>query len=127
MADSSVSITAGTGTPLDTRTQADGDHRQVFTLGDATNTYTQAVRVQGEAAVGYGHTLVTGTISAADAASASTSWVSFSNVTVFTGTPTANSAVVMNVEGQSTFVVQATGTFDMNLSFERTIDGVNWI
>lgn len=36
MADSSVEITAGSGTPVDTRTVGTGDHRQVFVLGDPT-------------------------------------------------------------------------------------------
>lgn len=40
MADSSVDITAGTGTPIDTRTEGtNGNHRQVIVIGDpATNT-----------------------------------------------------------------------------------------
>lgn len=37
MADSSVPITAGTGTNVDTRTQSGGDHRQVMVVGDPTN------------------------------------------------------------------------------------------
>lgn len=36
MADSSVEITAGSGTPVDTRTVGTGDHRQVVVLGDPT-------------------------------------------------------------------------------------------
>lgn len=36
MADSSIAITAGAGTPVDTRTAPDGDHRQVVVLGDET-------------------------------------------------------------------------------------------
>lgn len=39
MPDSSVAITAGTGTPIDTRTVTGGDHRQVMVIGDpATDT-----------------------------------------------------------------------------------------
>lgn len=34
MADSSVAITAGTGTAIDTRTAPDGNHRQVMVIGD---------------------------------------------------------------------------------------------
>jgi hypothetical protein len=34
MADSSIAVTAGAGTQVDTRTQAGGDHRQVVVLGD---------------------------------------------------------------------------------------------
>lgn len=38
MADSSVAITAGTGTPIDTRTETtNGQHRQVVVLGDPAN------------------------------------------------------------------------------------------
>lgn len=36
MADSNIPITAGVGTPVDTRTAPDGDHRQVVVLGDET-------------------------------------------------------------------------------------------
>ncbi|MCK9370420.1 hypothetical protein M0R04_10970 [Candidatus Dojkabacteria bacterium] len=38
MADSNVEITAGTGTNIDTRTEAGGDHRQVIVLGDPSVT-----------------------------------------------------------------------------------------
>lgn len=36
MADSSVEVTSGSGTPVDTRTVGTGDHRQVVVLGDPT-------------------------------------------------------------------------------------------
>lgn len=38
MADSNIAITAGTGTNVDTRTNAGGDHRQVVVIGDETTT-----------------------------------------------------------------------------------------
>jgi hypothetical protein len=53
MADSSVAVNvAGGGSaPVDTATQAGGDHRQVVCVGDATNTYTGKVDSGGNLAV----------------------------------------------------------------------------
>lgn len=47
MADSSVAITAGTGTNIDTRTQSGGDHRQVVVLGDAAAADVATVNADG--------------------------------------------------------------------------------
>lgn len=43
MADSSVPVTPGVGASIDTATQANGDHRQVMVLGDASGSQTTAV------------------------------------------------------------------------------------
>jgi predicted ribonuclease toxin of YeeF-YezG toxin-antitoxin module len=47
MADSSIAVTAGAGTQVDTRTQAGGDHRQVIVQGDADSAATQVVDAAG--------------------------------------------------------------------------------
>ena len=52
MADSSIEISAGTGTPVDTRTMAGGDHRQVIVIGDpTTNAQVATVTAASTAAV----------------------------------------------------------------------------
>ena len=38
MPDSNIPITAGSGTNVDTRTMADGEHRQVVVIGDPSRT-----------------------------------------------------------------------------------------
>lgn len=43
MADSSIAITAGAGTAVDTFTQANGDHRQAVVIGDAAAATTATV------------------------------------------------------------------------------------
>lgn len=43
MAESSIAITAGAGTAVDTFTQADGSHRQAMVIGDATAATTATV------------------------------------------------------------------------------------
>jgi hypothetical protein len=47
LADSSIAITAGAGTQVDTRTQAGGDHRQVVVIGDPDATDTASVGAAG--------------------------------------------------------------------------------
>ncbi len=51
MPDSSVPITPGSGANVDTRTQGNGDHREVVVLGDPTNTYVAEVGSSGGLAV----------------------------------------------------------------------------
>lgn len=72
---------------------------------------------------------VTGTISAADAASTtttSTPVVGQNTFTNYSGTPTASSFVSLPTTGASAFTVQITGTWVGTLQFERSYDGVNW-
>jgi hypothetical protein len=48
MADSSIAITAGVGTPVDTFTQASGDHRQAMVIGDSVGVQVASVFPGGE-------------------------------------------------------------------------------
>ena len=50
MADSSIAITAGAGTNVDTRTAPDGNHRQVVALGDPTTADVVMAAVRGAVA-----------------------------------------------------------------------------
>lgn len=52
MADSSIAITAGAGTDVDTRTAPDGNHRQVVTLGDPATAETLDVATTGGTTAG---------------------------------------------------------------------------
>jgi hypothetical protein len=53
MADSSIAVTPGTGTtvPVDTFTQASGDHRQAVVIGDAAAAATARVNTSGDQVV----------------------------------------------------------------------------
>jgi hypothetical protein len=53
MADSSVAITAGAGTSIDTRTNPDGEHRQVVVLGDPDAAATATVSTLGLVVASY--------------------------------------------------------------------------
>lgn len=67
----------------------------------------------------------TGTITAADVASVSSTGAG--NQSLLSGTPTAGSTVAANVDGMSSFAVQVTGTFVATYAIERSLDnGVNW-
>jgi hypothetical protein len=81
--------------------------------------------------VGTNDLITTGTVTAQDAASTTatsnpipsrTEYVQ----TRFTGTPTANSAVRLDVTGESSFSFDVSGTFTGTLQIERTVDGVTW-
>jgi hypothetical protein len=128
VADSNIPITGGSGYPVDTRTQADGDHRQVVVQGDATAAYTQTVRTAGDAVVGFAVPAITGTITAADSVVTSVSLImgpptgNVSNA-VYTGTPTANSSVVLALEGCPTLTFSLTGTFGASMAVEKSFDG----
>lgn len=63
----------------------------------------------------------TGTITAADIVTATTTGVN--SQPIYTGVPTAGSAVVLDVTGDASFGIQLSGTFVGTLSFERSIDG----
>ncbi len=96
MADSSVAITPGSGANVDTRTQSNGDHREVVVLGDATTAYTATVGVSGGVAVrgaavpGNSFTIgigVTGALAAYDVSEAGNVTIYLKNATAtpFTG------------------------------------------
>jgi hypothetical protein len=69
-----------------------------------------------------------GTITVLDAASTTVVSGATANVNVnrVTGTPTAGSAVTLNISGESSFSVDISGTWTGSLTFERTVDGVTW-
>jgi hypothetical protein len=129
MADSNIEVTAGAGTPVDTRTQADGDHRQVVVLGDGTATNVQTVRAGGDAVVGLTNVTTNGTITAADVGSSvsgltPTATQAFSFPQSFvTGTPTANSTVTLALDGQASFSVLISSNFTGTIVMERSVDG----
>lgn len=70
--------------------------------------------------------LATATVSAADAASASSAGPN--GQLLWTGTPTANSAASFAVAGVSAFSLQVTGTFVGTLAIEQSSDGgTTWV
>ena len=109
MADSSVPITAGAGTNIDTRTTAGtGDHRQVVTLGDpSTDANVATVNANGAL-------LVQGPQSAATALSVTTS---------------SSSTGTLSCTGYNVATVTITGTYaGINLTFEASTDGgATWV
>lgn len=69
MADTSIAVTPSTAPgaqPVDTRTQPNGDHREVVTVGDPSTTTVAGVNVSGALTVGE---LVAGTASRSPVAS----------------------------------------------------------
>ena len=114
MADSNVPITSGTGTNIDTFTQASGDHRQAMVLGDAANAYTATVNSGGALVVVELDPVATGAITTQNLVPA--------------GTATANSAVTSpNLNGAGGLAIQVTGTYTGALSLQATVDGTNWV
>ena len=51
MADSAIAVTPGSGVNVDTRTQSNGDHRQVICVGDQTGAQIVTVSANGELVV----------------------------------------------------------------------------
>lgn len=108
MADSSIAITAGAGTNIDTFTQAGGDHRQAIVVGDATNAYTATVDSTGALLVKESPE-TDGTAAISIAANATSS-----------GSQTG-------LNGADTAVIQLTGTFVATVQVQVTADGTNWV
>lgn len=116
MADSSVPVTAGAGTNIDTFTQPGGDHRQAVVLGDAAAANTAAVDASSRLAVVTPSTYTTGTITAA-------------NANLYVGAATAGSTVQITVpDGHSSWDAYINGTFSSGttLYFQGSLDGTNW-
>ncbi len=112
MADSSVSITPGTGVNIDTRTVGSGDHREVVVLGDGTNNFVAEVGPSGGLAV-RGATIPTG-----------------SGVTIATGATGPTGALQANEAGNLTiYVKNATAsafTGAVVIRFEQSDNGSDW-
>ncbi len=109
MADSSVSLTPGTGVQVDTRTQPNGDHREVVVLGDPTSTAVAAVGTSGGLAV-------------RGAAAGNTTYG-------FSASAGAGSAVDVSEAGNLTIVVKGTATpfvGSPQLRFEQSDNGTDW-
>ncbi len=106
MADSSVSLTPGTGVQVDTRTQPNGDHREVVVLGDPTNTNVAAVGA-------------TGGLSVKGAAYAST-------VVPFTTSGMLSNPIDVSEAGNVTFYVRGTYTGTSTLVFTCSDNGTDW-
>lgn len=122
MADSAVAITAGSGTNVDTRTEAtNGDHRQVVVIGDPSLTAgVAAVNASGELSVIQPNTSGTGTITATDGLAGVPDGLG----TVITTAPTASSFVALALAGgESTLTLYLSGTFGSGtVYFEGSVD-----
>ena len=106
MADSAVAITAGSGTNVDTRTEAtNGDHRQVVVLGDPSVT-------NGVAPVSATNGLTTTTPDLSATINISANGVSSGQITGLTGAGKA--------------AIQLTGTWNASVQVQITVDGTNW-
>lgn len=129
MADSSVAITAGTGTPIRVLTGlgTGSADQQVVTLADSAGNLLGTTAAPFPVTIGADpDTVATGTISATDAVVAAPGGAGV----LLTGTPTANSSVsVVAPGGDSAWAMQFTGTFGGGtVYFEASFDGgTNWI
>lgn len=124
MADSSVAITAGSGTNIDTQIPSGGDHRQVVVLG-SPNTVANVAEITagGELETRVPNVSVTGTISANDALGGSPA----GGGALISTAPTASSFVAAALTGQeSSISIQVTGTFGSGtVWFEGSLDSTN--
>jgi len=126
VADADVTITAGTGTKIDTRTVGAGtdEHRQVMVIGDpVTAANVASVTAAGELEVRVPNTIGTGTITATDALGGTPAQTG----TLISTAPTASSFVAMALTGgESSVTIQATGTFGSgSLWIEGSLDSTN--
>jgi hypothetical protein len=112
MADSSVAITAGSGTTIDTRTNASGEHRQVVVLGDDGSNNANTLTVAG-------------TKNAIDVNFASSQGGTANVTGSLTGSGTSVSASIA-ASGNGTLVIVATTSVNVPIAFEGTVDGTNW-
>lgn len=111
MADSSVPITAGSGTNIDTFTQSNGDHRQAVVVGDASAANTAGVTAGGLAVNGGSLSSTSGAIAAGATGTVGPVDVSAAgNVTFIVKNTTAASAWAGNPV----------------LVFEQSDDGTSW-
>jgi hypothetical protein len=117
VADANITIlnSAGVAVPVDSFTQANGDHRQAFVIGDATNPYTGAVDAFGRQQINVGGSSsmippITQTLTAAAASTIS-------------GTASTNGAAVADVSqaGNISFHLLASA-FVGTLAFEQSFD-----
>lgn len=108
MADSAVAITAGTGTSIDTRTEAtNGDHRQVVVIGDPSVT-------AGVATVSTFGEVGATTVDRSSSFTATTNATAYGAITGLSG---ANTAIIN--------VTAITGSVSVNA--QVTADGTNWV
>lgn len=112
MADSSVPITAGTGTNIDTFTQAGGDHRQAMVVGDASAAYTAQVGVSGGLSV-RGASIASQTLA------------------ITAATPVTGTGLSVSEAGNVTFVLKNTTagtawTGTIVTVFEQSDDNTSW-
>lgn len=145
MADSSVAITAGIGTSIDTRTEAtNGDHRQVVVIGDpsatagvATVSTGGALLVGGAASSGSAVTGNPNLIGGSDGTNARTISTDTSGrlITVQPDTSTAisiaanatSSGQITSLTGAGAAWIQLTGTWTATAQVQVTVDGSTWV
>lgn len=112
MADSNVPITAGSGTNIDTFTQASGDHRQAVVVGDASAANVAGVAGGGLAVNGGALAATSGAVAAGTS-------------------PVTVGPLDVTLAGNVTFVVRNTTaatsfTGNLWLLFEQSDDNVSW-
>jgi len=112
MANSAVPITSGSGTNIDTRTAADGDHRQVVVIGDDGSNNVATMTVNGTK-----NTLDVNFAASQGGAAVTTG--------ALAGSGTAVTATVSSA-GNGTIVIYGGSYTDLPITFEGSIDGTNW-
>ena len=147
MADSAVAITAGTGTNVDTRTEAtNGDHRQVVVIGDPSVTNGVATVSTGGAlttlptgaaangAAVTGNPLLVAGSDGTNARSLSTDTSGRlivvppdSSAAISIAANATSSGSITGLTGSGVAMVQLTGTFTATAQIQLTTDGTNWI
>lgn len=131
MADSSIAITAGSGTNVDTRTEpVNGDHRQVIVLGDGAAAATATVSAAGALLVAPAQagtairTVVTATGADQELLAANTSRIGFtvynnSGATLYLGLGSAT--VTAN---DCTLVVAGGGYYEAPFGYRGAVRGL---
>ena len=147
MADSAVAITAGTGTNVDTRTEAtNGDHRQVVVIGDPSVTNGVATVSTGGAlttlptgaaangAAVTGNPLLVAGSDGTNARSLSTDTSGRlivvppdSSAAISIAANATSSGSITGLTGSGIAMIQLTGTFTATAQIQLTTDGTNWI
>ena len=121
---STVAVTAGSGTNIETVTDGTGNKHPVGLIEyvDASLNPVLVSAANPLPVAAGANATATGNVTAADAASATAS--GFNGQSIVTGNPTAGSAVALAIlPGQSAYDVQVTGTWVGTLIFERSFDG----